>query len=316
MRIRQASCICLLFLTLSIAGYSQVDSTYIGSYQRDFSIQTYVYQKFTVLTHEVDGVETNYRPNSPVGIGLGINYKNFSLIGGRTFSFLRDREKGKTELLDFQYHYYGRKFIADVFFQNYKGFYVMEGEKERVVRLHPDIKLAQYGLSGQYVFNNKKYSYRAAFHKREKQIKSAGSFHLGAGAYYNYLSGDESLVVNQHNQISNYQVGISGGYAHTFVIKRDFFIALDVSVGVNLVADKFSNLLKSADVYPSFFPRVALGYNSETWAISVNAVTNRIMVSNTKNADIMFDTGRMNLIFTKRFKTSPKILQKIKFLNK
>ena len=139
---------------------------------------------------------------------------------------------------------------------------------------------------------------------------------MGIGAYYNYLSGDESLVVNQHNQISTYQVGISGGYAHTFVIKKEFFIALAVAVGVNLVADRFGHLIKSPDVYPNFFPRAALGYNSENWSISVNAITNRIMVSNTKNADIMFDTGRMNLVFTKRFKTSPKVLRKIKFLNK
>jgi len=219
-------------------------------------------------------------------------------------------------LLDFQYHYYGRKIVGDVFFQNYKGFYVMEDEKKKIIQLHPDIKLAQYGLSGQYVFNHKKYSYRAAFHQREKQVRSTGSFHLGAGVYYNYLSGDEELVVNQHNEISNYQVGISGGYAHTFVIKKDFFIAIDAAVGVNVVADQFGHLFKSSDLSPSFFPRAALGYNSQTWSISVNAVTNRIMVSNTQNANLMFDTGRMNLRFIKRFEAAPKILRKIKFLNK
>lgn len=309
--------VCLTFTSFTCTLlHGQVDSAYIGSFQRDFSIQTYVYQKSTSLAYEVGDVETNYRPNSPVGIGLGINYKNFSLSGGRTFSAFRDKDKGKTELLDFQYHYYGRKFIADVFFQNYKGFYVMEGEKEKAVRLHPDIKLAQYGLAGQYVFNNKRYSYRAAFHQREKQIRSTGSFHVGAGAYYNYLSGDESIVVDHDNQLSNYQVGISGGYAHTFVIKKDFFVALDVSVGVNLGAEKLRNLLKSPDITPTFFPRASVGYNSETWSISVNGVMNRVYVSHTKAANIMFDTERMNVNFTKRFKTSPKILQRIKFLNK
>jgi len=296
--------------------HGQVDSTYIGSFQRDFSIKTYIYQKSTSLAYEVDNIETNYRPNSPMGIGLGINYKNFSLTGGRTFSAFRDKEKGRTELLDLQYHYYGRKFIADVFFQNYKGFYVMEGEKDRVIRLYPDIKLAQYGLSGQYVFNNKRYSYRAAFHQRERQIKSTGSFHIGGGAYYNYLSGDESLVANHQNQISNYQVGISGGYAHTFVIQRSFFIAIDLSVGINLGAERFSDLLKSPDVTPNLFPRAAVGYNRETWSVSINGVMNRLYVLRSKEADIMFDTGRVNVNFTKRFKITPAIFRKIKFLNK
>ena len=308
----------MLLSLLSALAHSQVDTTYIGSFPQDFSIQASVYQKFTALTYEVDKEEIDYRPNSPVGIGVSVNYKNFSLSAGKTFSFMRDKKKGKTELLDFQYHYYGKKFIADVFFQNYTGFYVdKEDEKgERLIELHPDIKLAQYGVSGQYVFNNKKFSYRAAFHQREKQLKSTGSFHVGGGVYYNYLSGDDSFVVNQQNQFSNYQINISGGYAHTFVIKKNFFISLDVSAGFNLGAEKFGDLIKSVDVTPAVFPRVAMGYNARSWSVGVSGIVNQISVSQTKNTDIIFNTGRVNASFTKRFDSSPKILRKIKFLNK
>ncbi|NDV60677.1 DUF4421 domain-containing protein [Bacteroides sp. 519] len=313
---------CFLFICLfiSLQMYGQVDSTYIGRFRQDFSVRTYFYQKFTSLSHIIeDEKEIDYHPNNPVGIGLGVQYKNYSLSGGMTFDAFRNKKKGKTQSLDFQYHYYGRKFIADIFFQRYKGFYVEEqaedGKKETII-LHPDISLIQYGVNGQYVFNHKKFSYRAAFNQQEKQLKSTGSFQLGGGFYYNRISGDGTLVINDHNQVSGYQLSISGGYVHTFVIKKNYFVSLAFSAGVSLGTERLEDFFKSIDVIPNMYPRISLGYNGDSWSVAINAVVNRIGVSYNKDVALFVDTGRANLVIVKRFDSSPKFLQKIKFLNK
>ncbi len=312
-------CLTLLFFSIPlVVVYGQVDTTYIGKFHQEFSIRTYVYQKFSVISDIIqEDKEISYRPNTPVGIGLGIQYKDFSLSGGMTFSAFRDKKRGKTKSMDFQYHYYGKKLIGDIFFQRYKGFYYSEKKKEgEIIHLHPDIRLVQYGLNGQYIFNNKKFSYRAAFNQHEKQLKSAGSFQLGGGMYYNRISGDSTLIVNDANDLSGYQINISGGYAYTWVIKRQFFASIGVTVGISVGAEHVKDFFKSVEVSPSTYPRVSLGYNGGSWSVGVNAVFNKIGVMHAKDKQLFVDTGRMNLCVIKRFDLAPKILKKIKVLNK
>lgn len=281
---------------------AQRDSTYIGDFPQDLFLRTYVYKKFMNLSHEIqEGNETTYQPNTPVGLGLGVNFKNFSLFGGIAFDFMRDKKRGKTTSYDFQYHYYGKKFLADIFFQNYKGFYVEDEKLENVFYQYPDLKLIQYGIYGEYIFNHNKYSYRAGFYQRERQLKSTGSFQLGGGIYYNGLSGNETFLPEGEQRYSNYQLSINEGYAHTFVIKHDFYISLALSVGLSLGNKSLSNFFKDIEISPNMFPRLSAGYNGKTWSLGLNVIINRIYVSQSDDMKLMFDTGKFTLSFTKRF---------------
>lgn len=157
--------------------FSQVDSTYIRSFSQELSLKVYFIDKYTLLSLKSgnDSDEITYEPNSPYGIGLGFSYKGYSLSGAYGFGFMRDKRKGKTKAADFQYHYYGRKFVMDLYFQKYRRFFTESNEK---YKLFPDIRLKQYGCFSQYVFNGNKFSYEAAFDQNKKQLKSSGSFLL------------------------------------------------------------------------------------------------------------------------------------------
>ncbi|MDL2264878.1 DUF4421 domain-containing protein [Parabacteroides sp. OttesenSCG-928-G21] len=308
--------IILFFLLLPVMVSGQSDSSYVRAFDQEFSIRALVYRKFTAIEHEISKNESvTYEPNTPIGIGFGITYKEFSLTGGIAFDFLRDKNLGKTRSLDFQYHYYGERFLADVFFQQYKGYYVLKEDDPLQVDLYPDISVTQYGFLGHYVFNHKKFSYPAAFYQTKRQLKSAGSFQVGGGFYYNRLSADSSLVINTDNRHSNYQININGGYAHTFVIKRDFFVSFGLSAGISLGAASLNGFFKNIEVSPSLLPRFSAGYNAEKWSLGVNFVINRIYISHNNDMDLYFDTGRMNLCFIKRFDSTPKFLKQIKWLN-
>jgi hypothetical protein len=304
--------ILILFALLPHTGNAQCDSAYIAPFKQELSAGIYSYYQFTTLTHEVDDDNSiTYIPNSPLGFGLSVSYKNFSLSGGMGFRFLRNPKFGKTNVVDWQYHYYGRKFILDVFFQNYKGFYVRGDDKAIII--HPDIKLVQYGLFGQYIFNNKKFSYRAAFNQSERQLKSAGSFQLGGGLYYNNVSSDTSLTINEERQLTNYQLCLSGGYVYTVVIKKNYYAALGVSVGLSLGTESLK--IKNVEVSPNMFPRISAGYNSDSWSVGLSFVLNRTYISHNEKLNMLFDTGYAQITFIKRFNTAPKFLHRVKLLN-
>ncbi len=308
--------ITILALLFSQYTFSQVDSTYIGFYEDPLSVRTYFLDKFTALSHQRENEkdETTYRPNAPHGIGLGFTYKNVSLSGAYGFDFMRDKKKGKTKSMDFQYHYYGQKFIYDIFFQQYKGLFT-EPEDEKY-DLYPDIKLVQYGVFSQYVFNDKKFSYSAAFNQSQKQLKSAGSFLLGGAAYYNTARSDSSIVFDGGHRLKNLQFGVNGGYAYTWVASKRFFVSMSMSVGVNMGIETVDDRKGKVKVYPSLFPRFSMGYNHDSWSIGFSGVNNRVYILYTNPSKMAFDTGALQLNVIKRFGRAPKFLEQQKIIDK
>lgn len=296
---------------------SQIDSTYIGFYEQPLSVRTYFLDKFTVLSHQQGNDAENeikYRPNAPYGIGLGISYKNISLSGAYGFDFMRDKKRGKTKSLDFQYHYYGQRFIYDIFFQQYKGLYT-KPEEDRY-ELYPDIKLVQYGVYSQYVFNGNKFSYSAAFNQNQKQLKSTGSFLLGGSVYYNYARSDSLIVFDGGHKLKNWQFGINAGYAYTWAINKHFFASMSASAGASLGLEYIDERKVRVKVYPSIFPRVSIGYNHETWSVGFSGVNNRVYILLTSPSKMAFDTGTLRLNVIKRFGRAPKFLEQQKLIDK
>ena len=307
----------ILFLTLCSYCLAQVDSTYIGSFEQPYSVQVYSASNFMALNHEIgnDSEGTTYMSNAPFALGLGASWGKSSFGFSYGFNFMRNRKKGntKTNSLAFQYRYYGQKFIADLIFQDYKGLYVEDEKKDETYYLYPDIHIKQYAALWQYIFNNKKFSYRAAFNQTERQLKSAGSFQLGGGIYYNRLKVDTTFVLNEKRKINNIQLGINGGYTHTWVIKKNYYISGSISAGVNVGTEYISKFnLDNIKVYPNIYPRMAMGYNHDSWSLRFSVAANRTYVSFSEKERFGFDTGSFQFTFIKRLGKAP-ILDKIPF---
>ncbi|WP_165041965.1 DUF4421 family protein [Dysgonomonas sp. ZJ709] len=302
-----------LFLLSQAYCLAQVDSSYIRPFDQKLAIRAYVMDSYSALSQDYDyDTEYTYRPNNPISLGLGVSWKNSSLSGSYGFGFMRDKKKGNTKSFAFQYHYYKRKYVFDLFFQNYKGFY-QEDASDKMIAFCPDIKLIQYGAYGQYFFNNKKFSYKAAFDQSERQMRSVGSFQIGGGVFYNDIRSDSSLVsLGRYNQ-KNLQIGISGGYAHTFVIKKNFYVTGSFSLGLNVATDDINNFYNSkVNFFPSMFPRAAAGYNGKIWSLSVSFVNNRMVLMTQDSRSLNVDSGSMQINFIRRFNSAPsKIIDKL-----
>lgn len=298
------SILVILIIPLRIIG--QVDSTYIRSFEQDFFAKTYVVEKFTMFDKMNDNdknKEFSYRTNNPINLGLGITWKDFTLSFGYGFDFFRNKNKGKTNSLEFQHHWYGRKFMYDFFLQQHKGFYNDRRNKDKSYTLYPDIKTNLYGGSLHYVFNNKKFSYKAAFNQTEKQLKSAGSLLVGISLYYSKVVTDTTVLFERMAKNNeNLQFGISGGYAYTWVINKHWFATGAASMGISMGNNQPKYFFKEKmEVYPSVNGRFALGYNANSWSLGASSLFNVVYLYYDREESLSMNNLNFQLTFIKRF---------------
>lgn len=296
----------ILLLFIPTAMQAQVDSTYIQSYKHIMAIHSYIAKDFLYLSQEFEnGKNGVYMPNNAPKLGLGLSVNNtiINLSYGVAFDFMRDRSKGKTKSFDFQLHNYSRQFVFDLFIQKYKGFYWQDDDsKVSQFTVHPDLKVRQYGVHGQYIFNHKKYSYKAAFVQNERQLKSAGSFLIGAGAYTTEITSDSSFMYQGKRNIANFQFGVSAGYAYTWVLGKHWYIGGSAVTGIHFGSETVRKFGKQKlEVYPTVFPRASVGYHHKTSSVGFSYIGNITFPSMSNDESISIHSGSFRVSYTKRF---------------
>jgi hypothetical protein len=329
----------LLLVSISVNAFqrtaSQYDSSYYVSYDQHVTSRIYFSRKFTTfaLKNSSKRYTLNYLPNTTLNFGVGATYKWFTLNLAYGFKFINpERGRGDTKYLDLQFHSYGRKIVLDVFGQFYKGFYLSQKEfasPDQAYYLRPDLRVSLIGTSVQYLLNHRQFSYRASFLQNEWQKKSAGSLLFGLEFYAGWLSSDSTLLPPpmshepeqlQVRSLNFFEFGPNVGYAHTFIIKKHFFITGSTSVSL----DYGTNLQKSqtdgvrlSGFSPDIFVRFFGGYNSDKWAVSLIYIRDRIRLASDKNNfRPIFDVGNFRLNYVYRFVPGQKARKVLKSIDK
>ena len=315
--------------------HSNKDTAYIREYyNHHLVVRAYESTKFTNFKF-IDGPnKLIYKPNVHNNFGLGFNYKflslNFSVydpsIGKNINTY------GRTRQIDLQTHLYVHKFIIDLYGQFYRGYYLSNtggsvNNYSDKVEKRPDINSKDISLVFQYVFNDKRFSYNAAFYQNERQKKSAGSFLLGGGIYHTSVNADSSLTpanISFNNFFQNYHfnatgntaLGFNGGYAYTVVIKKVFFITAIVSGGAGINSAFMSNNggNERNQTFGAAFnltERFAAGYNSDNYFAGVTYIR-LITENNMAERDTWqeFNTGNFRFTFAKRFRLKKSLIPK------
>lgn len=347
----QAYRICILiffltavFLRTEAQGFLQslngkTDTNYIESYLDHLTARTYASVKSATISlgDERNGFQLDYKPNSPLILGIGANYGILGLNIGFNFPFINndDHKYGKTDYLDLQTHIYLRPLVLDIYAQYYKGYnqrdpndWYTDWPQYDTLPMRSDLQSISIGLNGQYIFNNKKFSYRAAFVQNEWQKKSAGSFLAGGNIFFVDTQGDSSLVppggpdssffeglhFSQYRFING---SLIAGYAHTFVVKQHFFLTMSLVGGLG-GGGSWAYTSEEAEVDRSGFTlagnfsgRVAAGYNSRKVYVGVSYLG--ILIRNQSPVPktwLGYNTGmfRFNLVYRFRLKKDLRIL--------
>src|SRR5678815_1547727 len=127
----------------------------------------------------------------------------------------------------------GQKFYAKMFYQDQQGMYLdghgginLPGAGEPQI-YRDDIQCRTLFITGNYLFNGKKYSNSAAVNQSARQLKSAGSFVAGLSFISNSITSDSDMVpksvgfsIGENGRIIKGLVNSiipQAGYTHLFV---------------------------------------------------------------------------------------------------
>ncbi|MGX8694751.1 MAG: DUF4421 family protein [Prevotella sp.] len=205
---------------------SSVDTAYIMRPTKKWTVRARMNVSGAAI--EAEGIDVGQHFKSEMQaerkttLSLGVNYLGLSLSA----SLNPGKMMGKYHDYELNFNSYGRRFGFDVIYQdaqNFTGWHDHEG-MERVTLLDGMLSVKTLNLNAFYVFNNRHFSYPAAFSQSYIQRRSAGSFLLAASSMGQHATlkwedqpeGEQGSEI-QEMQLKMKNVGIGGGYGYNYV---------------------------------------------------------------------------------------------------
>ncbi len=312
----------------TVCAQERYDSSYIEDHTNDLTLRALGNYKFSGYDIGQYGINNSlpYKSNDNYSIGVGFSYRlvGLNLVVKAPFINNDDDKRGKTKYIDLQTFLYLRKWTVDLYAQLYKGYYLSDDAPLKTpfapgtYLLRPDLQTGDLGFNVQYIFNNKRFSYRAAYVQNEYQKKSAGSFIIGGGAHYIDTKADSAVIPagikkadffggSRYNKSRVVSVALGAGYAQTWIIKKRYFIMASGvgSIGINqtsLLEERGTGTSGSGLHLDGTF-RVAAGYNSPEYYAGIQFIefTTR-NIAPVPNAWQQYSTGYFRIVVAKRFK--------------
>ncbi|MBR5150505.1 MAG: DUF4421 domain-containing protein [Bacteroidaceae bacterium] len=268
------------------------DTRYItpNLYKWSFMMQysnCYEYYKFSARRNPQS---ITLSPDNSNKLGVYVGWK-WIFLG---WSFDLDRHNTKT---DWNFSFYTSKVGIDVFHRKTgEGFRIRElqGFKDPVTnkeitpdgRLFDGISVEQSGLNLYYIFNNKHFSYPAAYSQSTNQRISCGtfimglsyssqSFHMDAGRF------DEKIREAMHpsinfNRVKYQDFSINAGYSYNWVFAKNCLanVSLTPALGYKkskINTDEDRSILNNINV--DFISRAAILYNNSRYFAGASIVS-------------------------------------------
>jgi hypothetical protein len=298
--------------------HAQHDSSFYKTYDETVTGRFYFSRKYTSLLIKVpdSNIELDYNPNTTLNMGIGATYRSFTLNLAYGFPFINpDRGRGETKYLDLQGHFYGRKSNIDLYGQFYNGLYLTPkglGRNDGRYYVRPDLRLREFGGSYQYIFNDKRFSFRSSFLQSEWQKKSTGTLLMGGEFFIGQARADSSVFPVQATSESRlnttalrfYEVGPNIGYAYTLVIARHFFITGSLSLAADYTVSEYEGpqgKTIESGINPNSMLRLFMGYNSDRSAFSITYTNSRVNIDSEKKTAISINTGNFRVNYARRF---------------
>ncbi len=246
---------------------------------------------FTIESLGSNDSTLRYEPNTPglsrFGInayGLGISYS------ARTGSADLQAEKGYSDYFDFQINYHNKRWGADLYVQQYKGFFLQNtsdvGGTTDPYYLFPDVKFSHYGIMGRYALSESNFSIAGLLNQSEEVKKTAGSYFIILG-YRNYdLLTEQSIIPTVFQTLDNdmsnlrnlkvYSLNFGLGAGKYWVSDSKLFFGGVIDFVGTFAQYKYilTNEKRTAD-YGTLSPslKIGLGYAGERWRTGLSVYT-------------------------------------------
>lgn len=282
-----ALAVCLIFRGQGQAPVDSLRNYYIQDYPDHFFIWPVLKRRalaFDVSDRNERIRKIEFIPNNRFTLGAGMYV--FELLVEIAFAVPLDEENsriyGETRARDWQINMLSKRWGADVYYQKYEGFYkkdsrvtVPSGEP---FPQRPDLQTRNFGASGFYVFNHRRFSLRSSFNFADRQIRSQGSFIL-YGTINSFKTMEDSVLLSSQVQadigrgsdfskLKYTTLSIAPGYSHNF-IWRKFFLNTTLLTGPAhhwiVYRDQLGDLHHDISINSTAVVRFALGYSNDKW---------------------------------------------------
>jgi hypothetical protein len=303
--------------------YDSIRSIYIKGFPDDFFIWPVLTERsldFVIEDRPDKNKRLTYRSNKPTTLGLGV----YLFEVGLELSFaipVAEKKKeiyGESDASDLQLNIFTKKWGLESYYRRYEGFYIADAD----VVLPPNVPFPQrvdvttrnIGITGNYVFNNKKYSFRSSYNYSERQLRSNGSFVLFGSINGFRARGDSAIIAEAYRgdfgnnvgiqEIKTTSLAIAPGYAYSFIYKG-FFINATLGLGPahNWLAQTNEDGETKYDIEFTAFiaARVAIGYNGDRMFGGLSYIS-QAQRARFETVQLRNTTGSFKLVIGFRFK--------------
>ncbi len=315
-----------LFNSFGLIAQTSDNEENIIDMSKRFQLWIYGKQKFTDIRFidEINKQTLTYASNDPFNIGMGFNWRFIGIGIALNFKFINNDDEiyGDTKRLDLQMNAFGNRSVFDLTFLFYKSYYlrnmdeVFAGwETGDPYYIRGDIAMASFGMAYTYIFNHKKFSYKAAFVSNAIQKKSAGSFFLGGKFNITALVSDSSMFPKNSyfatfdpiNELNRNSLSLSFGYAYNLILPKYFYLTASLAMTPSIGVLRYDSHLHSPyrKVIPGvgMVPRIAFGYNGMKYfsGVSMNTAILSVDSKDDNIPSINWQNGNVRIFVGKRF---------------
>ena len=232
--------------------FSDFDTLYISPNRYNYALMTTHFSNFeyyTVTSEFPQPQKLSFSPNPHNKIGLYFGWRWIFLGWSVDVDDIYRKTGRKNKGTEFDLSLYSSKLGVDIFYRrtgnNYKihkirGFYdeIPSDYSEKFNGLKVNIK----GLNLYYIFNNRRFSYPAAFSQSTNQRRNAGTFIAGFSISKHNLDFDYQQLPDyiqrkmnpsmKVNKIKYTNANISFGYAYNWVFARNCLACLSFTPAI------------------------------------------------------------------------------------
>lgn len=261
--------------------------------------------------------QIDFTTNSFIYLGFGFSYKWLGFRYGFNIAQIGDTALyDKTVSTDLYLNVYLTKHLADIMYITHQGFYNANpiankrnfNDKKVSLPKQSNLRTTMVGFNYLYVFNGTRFSFKSSFTQSEQQIKSSGSFLLGASFNYFAIDADSSLVptdyINKDSlSINDEYLGgmfvgpsIRAGYGYNLILFKNLSLLAAATPGVSIEYNSYKT--PQGKQIESFKPnlqtnfRVALTYSNPSFFAGVN-VLNDFYFHNLIGSSFKYTTWRL-----------------------
>ena len=306
----------------------KVDTSIVNLYDKTFGLMIYLQQKNIRQNYKMrtGNSALSYEPNIGVNLGLGFIYRYLTLSATYNIIGNEPKEAIKTSNFDFQSQLAFRRAVSFLYLQYYKGFFSDQPAfaAPGAIYARPDASLFYIAASTAYGLK-KDFAFNGSIAAVQWQRKSGGTPFVALDAYLSINRGEGALVPATgadfyHEGIVRHRtwsVGLGAGYAHTFVIKKHFFITgiATAKEPLNFTRQTYDDgsivQEQSSGLTYALWGRI--GYNTDRWNLSLTATNNRNPVGGDFFAPAFAsNVGYLRLGYTRRLTINKKTRKQLK----